>query len=168
MNRWYILAPAFLSALALVLFSDAPGATAEVVAAVQGPASPAPAVRQAGSAPAVSLPRLLDRQSLFPASSTPDVRSDLFAGRDWSPPPAPAESAASEPEAPAFPFEYIGKKREAGAWEVFLAKDESTFVLKEGQVAEQVYQVVRIAPPNLTMVYLPMNHTYTVPIGEAE
>jgi hypothetical protein len=89
MNRWYILAPAFLSALALVLFSDAPGATAEVVSAVQGPASPAPAVRQAGSAPAVSLPRLLDRQSLFPASSTPDVRSDLFAGRDWSPLPSP-------------------------------------------------------------------------------
>jgi len=110
----------------------------------------------------------MDRKSLFPISNTPGVGSDLFAGRDWSPPPSAPAAEASAPAEPTFPFEYIGKKREAGAWEVFLAKDESTFVLKEGQVAEQAYQVVRIAPPDLTMVYLPMNHTYTISIGEAE
>lgn len=167
MNRWYLLAPAFLGALALVLFSETPGAKTEVVSAVRGHSSPA-TVAHSASGVAASLPRLMDRKSLFPVPNTPRVGGDLFAGRDWSPPPSAPAAEASAPTAPPFPFEYIGKKREAGAWEVFLAKDESTFVLKEGQVAEQAYQVVRIAPPDLTVVYLPMNHTYTVAIGEAE
>ncbi|WP_374565604.1 hypothetical protein [Ideonella sp.] len=167
MNRWHLLAPAFLGALALAVFGDKPGAEPEVVAAVPARSSHALPAAPAASAPVV-LGRLLDRKALFAASRAAGARSDLFAGHDWTPPAPAAATVDAGPEAPAFPFEYIGKKREAGAWEVFLAKDESTFVLKEGQVAEQSYQVVSIAPPEMTVVYLPMNHTYKISIGEAE
>ena len=169
MNRWHLLTPALIGALGLVIFGDEPGAKTEVVAAAPArTSSRAPAADPAGSAP-VSLPRLVDRQSLFAVTGTRGRGSDLFAGRDWTPPPpASAQAEAAASEAPPFPFEYIGKKREAGAWSVFLAKDESTFVLKEDEVAEGAFKVVRIAPPELTVLYLPMNHTYKVSIGEAE
>ncbi|MEK8031540.1 hypothetical protein AACH06_11995 [Ideonella sp. DXS29W] len=159
-----------IGALGLVIFSDEPGAKTEVVAAAPArTSSRLPAADRPGTTAAVTLPRLLDRQSLFAAAGKRGAGSDLFAGRDWTPPPpAAAESEAAAPEAPPFPFEYIGKKREAGAWTVFLAKDESTFVLKEDEVAEQAFKVVKIAPPELTVLYLPMNHTYKISIGEAE
>jgi hypothetical protein len=79
-----------------------------------------------------------------------------------APLPAPA------PAAPVLPFTYIGKKLEAGVWEVFLARGEQSFVVREGAVIENTYRIDKIAPPNLSLTYLPLGHTQNLSIGASE
>jgi hypothetical protein len=171
MNRWHVLIPALMASLALLVFGEQPVVSTEVVSAVPSRgALPAVEFGAVGKTdPDAALPRLLDRSSLYPPGKADSTRHDLFAGHTWA--AATAQVDGGPPaaiEAPSFPFTVLGKKLESGTWEVFLAKEEATMVLKEGQIAEQAYQVVKIAPPTMTVVYLPMNHTYSVSIGEAE
>jgi hypothetical protein len=65
------------------------------------------------------------------------------------------------------PYQFLGKKQEGGDWEVFLARGELTFVVREGQVVEDAWRIERITPPSMSMTYLPLNQAQTMQIGEA-
>jgi len=64
------------------------------------------------------------------------------------------------------PFLYVGKKQDGQGWEVYLVRGDQTFIAREGQTIEGQYKVERIAPPVLTLTYLPLRQAQSVAIGE--
>jgi hypothetical protein len=63
------------------------------------------------------------------------------------------------------PYVVLGKKREGGTWEVYLARGQTIFVAAAGTVLEGSYRVDRIEPPTLSLTYLPLGHRQVLPIG---
>jgi hypothetical protein len=94
-----------------------------------------------------------------------------FAHQDWTPPPPPPQPAAPPPpppppSAPPLPFTFIGKSVGDGAWEVYLARGARIYVVREkGAVIDGTYRVDSIAPPVLTLTYLPLNQVQQLNIG---
>jgi hypothetical protein len=94
-----------------------------------------------------------------------------FAHQDWTPPPPPPpppEPAPPPPPptAPPLPFSFIGKSVADGAWEVYLARGDRTYIVREkGFVIDGTYRVDAIAPPVLTLTYLPLNQVQQLNIG---
>jgi hypothetical protein len=94
-----------------------------------------------------------------------------FAHQDWTPPPPPPPPPQPAPPpppptAPPLPFTFIGKSVGNGAWEVYLARGDRTYVVREkGMVIDGTYRVESIAPPILTLTYLPLNQIQQLNIG---
>ena len=190
-TRHMIMGAALVGAAALVAFGDnsPEGEVAEPVARTV-PADPqlaaraqAPAVlppqaalesapesaraQAAGAKPAPHILRLLPRQALVGQG---DGAGDVFASRDWTPPPPPpppqqAAPPPPPPTAPPLPFTLLGKALENGAWEVYLARAGKTYVVKPKTVIDGTYRVDAIAPPFLTLTYLPLNQVQQLNIG---
>jgi hypothetical protein len=76
-----------------------------------------------------------------------------------APPPPPP------PGAPPLPFSFIGKALEGGTWEVYLARADKTYVVQAKTVIDGMYRVDAIAPPVLTLTYLPLNQVQQLNIG---
>jgi hypothetical protein len=79
---------------------------------------------------------------------------DLFPARSWQPPPPPAPVAA--PSAPPLPYEFKGRLEEAGQTRIFLARQQSMLVVKQGDVLEGLYRVDAITPWSVEFTYLPL------------
>ena len=96
----------------------------------------------------------------------------VFGRQDWTPPPPPPPPPSSEPpppppppSAPPLPFTYIGKSLQDGAWEVYLARGERAYLVRENAVIDGTYRVVAIKPPVLTLTYLPLDQVQQLNIG---
>jgi hypothetical protein len=88
-------------------------------------------------------------------------------------PPLPSAAPAQAdvpplPNTPQMPFTYIGKQQSAGHWEVYLARGDETLIAHEQMVIDGDYRVDSIAPPNMTLVYLPLKLVQTLDIGNAD
>jgi hypothetical protein len=59
----------------------------------------------------------------------------------------------------------IGKAYENGAWEVYLARGAKTYIVRPKTVIDGTYRVDAIAPPILTLAYLPLNQVQQLNIG---
>jgi hypothetical protein len=94
----------------------------------------------------------------------------LFAAQSWTPPPPPPPKPAPPPPptAPPLPFVYLGKKTEDGTWEVYLARGEQTYIVREKSFIDGEYRVESIKPPTLSVTYMPLNELQTLAIGGAE
>jgi len=91
-----------------------------------------------------------------------------FVHQDWTPPPPPpaAPPPPPPPTAPPLPFTFLGKSVGGGAWEIYLARGDRTYVVREkGAVIDGTYRVDAIAPPVLTLTYLPLNQVQQLNIG---
>ncbi len=101
------------------------------------------------------------------AETTEPRPEKLFISQSWTPPPPPpvAPPPPPPPSAPPLPYTYIGKKIEAGKWEVYLALGDRNYVVREQSNLEGVYRVDSITASLLTMTYLPLNQTQTITIG---
>lgn len=73
------------------------------------------------------------------------------------PPPAP--------KAPQPPFTFVGKEFDAGVWKVFLAAQDNILIAREGELLGDDYKVLKIHPPTMEIVYLPLNEKQTFGIG---
>ena len=187
-KRWFVLAPLLAGAAWLAVFGDKTPSNAvnqtvkpEVSAASVDKTSttgllmqtnPSVAKTSTTLVPAASVQALVARAELFPSPKNKNIAvRDLFANRSWTPPPPPVKLAPpSPPPAPVAPplaFTFIGKKLEAGAWEVFLARGEQSFVVREGSVIDSTYRIDKISPPNLSLTYLPLGQTQSLSIGES-
>lgn len=95
---------------------------------------------------------------------------DAFGVRDWTPPPPPPPPAPppAPPQAPSLPFSYLGKQLLDGHWTVFLGQQDKTYIVQVGDVIGDAYKIERIAPPHLTLTYLPLKQAQTLAIGIAE
>ena len=100
--------------------------------------------------------------------------ADVFGQQNWAPPPPPPPTAAEQqqraappppPMAPPLPFTYLGKAAADGRWEVYLAIGDKTYVVRDKMVIDGAYRVDAIAPPNLTLTYLPLNQVQQLNIG---
>ncbi|ANJ87165.1 hypothetical protein [Pandoraea oxalativorans] len=125
-----------------------------------------------GSGPSVgasSIVAPVPREMLADAGGPPAPQR-LFVSQNWGPPPpapssAPIPTAPLPPTAPPLPFTYLGKALAAGAWEVYLARGEKTFIVHENSVVDDVYRVASIKPPRLSLIYIPMNQQQELDIG---
>jgi hypothetical protein len=173
---------ALVGAAGLVLFGDnSPSADiAEPVARGAAPstapvaargAAPARAGKDAKSQAEVAILRLLPRAELIGESGEAAFASGegVFLGQNWNPPPPPPPPASNlpppPPTAPPLPFTFIGKAVADGAWEVYLSRADKTYVARIHTVIDGTYRVERIAPPLMSVTYLPLNQLQQINIG---
>ena len=183
-----IMGAALVGAAALVAFGDnspdssvaepvartVPALDAGLAQRAQKPAVLAPAVQPTtapttGAKAAPHILRLLPRHVLVDAKGGKEG-ADVFGSRDWTPPPPPPPAPVAPPPpppptAPPLPFTLIGKANENGAWEVYLARAGKTYIVKPKTVIDGIYRVDAIAPPLLTLTYLPLNQVQQLNIG---
>lgn len=188
--RHMLMGAALAGAAALVVFGDkSPDSTvAEAVdrkppRAASAPAAAATTVMAApAAAPGAARPgetailRLVPREELIGDAGEGSFKSKdgVFGGQSWNPPPPPPSAAELKPAppppptAPPLPFQYLGKAAADGQWEVYLGRGEQTFVVHKGSQIDGAYRVDAIAPPTLTITYLPMNQVQQLNIGVIE
>ncbi|MDC8757634.1 hypothetical protein [Janthinobacterium fluminis] len=170
--RHLALAAALAGAAALAAFGDSSPAVDVAEAVVRGAAAPAPARRAASAAPAAAplILALRPRAELIGEAGEFAGADAAFQSQDWTPPPAPpptqeAAPPAPPPSAPPLPFTCIGKAAAGGSWEVFLARADKTYIVRSNSVIDGQYRVDAIAPPLMTLTYLPLNQVQQLNIG---
>jgi hypothetical protein len=175
--RHLLLGAALLVAAALASFGDKTPQAIVAEPVVRAPAAPAlaraPAPESdptAQAAPAIL--RLAPREALLGAEGDRFGAdgNEVFAHQDWTPPPPPpppppTPAPPPPPSAPPLPFTYIGKAVAQGAWEVYLARGDRTYLVREKTEIDGTYRVESIAPPILTLTYLPLNQVQQLNIG---
>jgi hypothetical protein len=152
----------------VAVLTSAPASVAVAVPA----AAPAPARAPAAGNAAGIGPRILalvPRETLIGDSDDQFRQADnaVFGRQDWTPPPPPppAPPPPPPPSAPPLPFTFIGKSVADGAWEIYLARGDRTYVVRDKTVIDGTYRVDAIAPPVLTLTYLPLNTVQQLNIG---
>ena len=164
--RHIVMGVALAIAAGLAAFGDTTPQE-DVAEAVERPAQPARAPVARAAAAAATILRLQPRADLIGDLSASG--DDLFGSQDWTPPapPPPAAQAGPPPPpmAPPLPFTFIGKSLEEGRWEVYLASGERTHIAFEGGTLDGAWRVERIAPPLMTLTYLPLNQVQQLNIG---
>ena len=184
--RHAILALALVGAALLVLFGDRSpeGSIAEPVerpaaavvrTAVPQPVPVVPAAKASDAPAAQQILALVPRDTLIgdgdAAFGQGQSGAGPFAHQDWTPPPPPPPPPQPAPPpppptAPPLPFTFIGKSVGDGVWEVYLARGDRTYVVRDkGFVIDGTYRVESIAPPVLTLTYLPLNQVQQLNIG---
>jgi hypothetical protein len=141
--------------------------------AIQATPRPVPMPEKAIAAKATSAPDILAlraREELIGGAHAASTANALFASQNWNPPPPPSVKPAPPPppSAPPLPFTYLGKKVEDGAWEVYVARGDQTYILREQSVIDGAYRVDSIKPPTLSVMYMPLNQIQTLTIGGTE
>lgn len=79
---------------------------------------------------------------------------DLFPVHSWRPPPPPAPPV--QPMAPPLPFEFKGRMEEGGHSLIFLARQQTMLVVKQGDTLDGLYHVDAVTPWSLELTYLPL------------
>ena len=170
-RHWLMLA-GVLGAGALLLFGERQP-VADVAEAVERAVAPA---RHATAKAPAAQPAIL---ALLPRSEVAGEDGDTFGGADgvfhsqnWNPPPPKMVAVAAPPPpppmAPPLPFVYLGKAAADGAWEVFLSRADKTYIVRANTVIDGAYKVAAIAPPVMTLTYLPLNQVQQLNIGVSE
>ena len=166
--RHMLLLAGVLGAGALLLFGERQP-VADVAEAVERAVAPA----RHAAPPQAPQPAIL---ALLPRSEVAGEDGDTFGGaagvfqsQSWTPPPPKMVVAAPPPPpppmAPPLPFVYLGKAAADGAWEVFLSRADKTYIVRTNTVIDGAYKVVAIAPPVMTLTYLPLNQVQQLNIG---
>ncbi|VXB19737.1 hypothetical protein [Massilia sp. 9I] len=177
--RHIAMGAALVVAAALVVFGDntPEDVVAEPVERAAAPVAVAPARTDSASAAkekdkAVAILRLVPREVLIGDSDDRFNQggNGVFARQDWTPPPPPPPPAQPAPpppppSAPPLPFTFIGKSLQDGAWEIYLARGERTYLVRDDTVIDGTYRVDAIKPPVLTLTYLPLNQVQQLNIG---
>ena len=161
-------------AAGLVAFGDRTP-EGEVAEAVERPGAlpsrPAQA-RTSTATPEPVIGRLIPRETLIGdgLDRFGSGESALFGRQDWTPPPPPPPEPLPPPppSAPPLPFTVIGKSLEGGKWEVYLAAGDRTQIASVGATLDGAWRVDRIAPPFMTLTYLPLNQVQQLNIGVFE
>ncbi|MFC0169611.1 hypothetical protein ACFFKC_16115 [Pseudoduganella danionis] len=176
-----LMALALAAAAALLIFGDSspdsgiaeavqrsvPAATSE---AASVPSAAAPERNAKAHADAAIL-RLIPRSTLVGEAdeATFAAGAGIFQGQSWNPPaPPPAavsHAAPAAPTAPPVPFAVIGKALADGVWEVYLVRGDKTYVVRPQTIIDGSYRVEKIAPPAMSITYLPLNQVQQMNIG---
>ncbi|QBE62500.1 hypothetical protein [Pseudoduganella lutea] len=180
-SRHVLMGAALVVAVGLAVFGDnAPeNDVAEPVERAQVPAAqqvraPRTAAREGATPPASgAILRLIPRAELIGATGEGAFKGGdgVFAGQNLNPPPPPPEAPRGPPPpppaptAPPLPFTVLGKGVADGAWEVYLARPDRTYIARVGTVIDGMYRIDTIAPPTLTVTYLPLNQVQQLNIG---
>jgi hypothetical protein len=171
--------PLLLVSAGLAAFGDKTSSTgvaeARRVDRSQGPvaaarAPSAVALRGTTENPPTEILALRDRTELIPVRSKSQLKRDLFAPATWaSRPPTPAVKTLppADPTPPLPSLSFIGKKHEAGSWEVYLTQGAQTLIAREGDTLDGDLRVERIAPPEMILTQPSTGRSMKVDIGDA-
>ena len=118
-----------------------------------------------------AIPLLQKREGLIGGDH--DKSNTLFTSQTWVPPPPPPPKPVPPPpppppKAPPLPFTFFGKQMAGGIQEVFIARGDEIYVVREKAVIEDKYRVESITPALITFTYLPLNQVQTLPIGGSD
>jgi hypothetical protein len=176
---------ALAAAAGLVLFGDNSPSADIAEPAARSSKAPAAASASASAEPAartgkdgkpqadLSILRLTPRAELVGESgeATFAAGEGVFVGQNWNPPPPPPSQAANAnappppPTAPPMPFTVIGKAVADGIWEVYLARGDKTYVVRNQTIIDGTYRVEKITPPLMSVTFLPLNQVQQINIG---
>lgn len=138
-------------------------------------AEPAANVKAAHLKPVT--PAAIDRApALTPAAAqdTPSrlmlARANLFPDQTWyippPPPPPPPYVPPPPPQAPALPFNYMGKWQDAGLTTYYLMRGAVPVSVRTGQVLDGVWRLEPVSGGTLNFTYLPLNQTRSLRTGD--
>lgn len=117
---------------------------------------------------------LLPRAALYDDLQGAAAHLDLFAARAplapsqplTTPTAAVSEVRQAQPVlAQSFEFRVLGKKQEAGRWEVFLERDGRTLFAQAGAELEGGFRVDVIDPPTMKLTHVATNTPINISIG---
>jgi len=177
-GRLRILLPVLAIAAGLAIFGDKTPAGAAKVTAVASrpvsspavaPARPATVTTSTASTAAEPLESLRPREELVQAAPG-GAFADLFASPRWSmppPPPAPVAQVAAPVVIAPPAYRVIGKKEEDGVWELYLGREDSSFVVREGDLLDGTWRVGKIEPPMARLTHLQSGAAHDLPIGDS-
>lgn len=173
--RHIVMGVALVLAAMLVFFGDATpdmevAEPVERATPVQAPMA-APAAARASAAlreDGPTVQRLIPRDLLIGGDDRFNAGENaVFARRDWTPPPPPPPEPPPPPppSAPPLPFTFIGKSLQDGQWQIYLARGQRVYLVRENEVIDGTYRVEAIKPPFLTLTYLPLDKAQQLNIG---
>lgn len=90
---------------------------------------------------------------------------DIFGRQSWFVPPPPPKPAPPAP--PPLPFKYLGKVIDDAKVTVFVMQGDRNYAVKTGDVINGTYRVDVIAPPMMTLTFLPLGMQQSLEIGGA-
>ncbi len=94
-----------------------------------------------------------------------EPRADLFGSHSWQPPPPKVIAAPPpKPVAPPVPYRFAGQLIQGERPEVLLAKGDSVIPVGKGDTLDGVYRVEAIGETQITLLYLPLKQTQTIPV----
>lgn len=137
------------------------------------PDAPSPLPKPAGGArspkASVDVLELHARETLAAGAGPTSAGTGhkLFDSHTWAPTPV-APASPAPPSAPPLPYAYLGKKFDGRQWEVYLARGDEPLVVREQATLDGTYRVDAIKPPSLSLIFLPLNQTHTMNIGDAD
>lgn len=115
---------------------------------------------------------LINREALLGEHDHLEKQANsFFNSQTWTTPTAPVKMQPKIPQAPVappIPYSVLGKKWEDGIWEVFLSRNEQTYIVREKTILDDLYRVESIQPPTLTLTYLPLNQIQVLTIGSSD
>lgn len=167
-TRWTVLLGLLAGAAVLVATDDSSVPPTGVVEAT--PPRPRPSTPPAAASPRAPAPDDEPVVLAIRERPAPPSPGEAFPNRDWRPPPPKAAEPPppQPPTAPPLPYTVLGKKLEDGQWQVFLLRGDRIHVVKRSDTLDNVYRVQDIAPPYMTLTFLPLQQEQRLPIGGPE
>jgi hypothetical protein len=146
------------------------GAAAWVAIDLRGPAAPTSAKAPASgasqdteqSAAASASPA---KQPGIPARSVLGrIAADPFSAQSWLPrhKPAVVTTALPEPVTPPLPYRFAGQFHRESGIEVYVARGEEVFPVKEGDTLDGQYKVDSVSATEVSFIYLPSGTRQTI------
>lgn len=168
--RHIALGLALLAAAGLAAFGDKQPEGA-IVESVERGARPFPSAAvqpSAPQAPGAAVMRLVPRSELIGEVAGND--GSVFRSHSWNPPPPepPPPQEPPPPTAPPIPFTYIGKALGEGRLDVYVAQGERVHTLRAGDIVDGTWRIDVVAPPTMSVTYLPLGQQQQMNIGANE
>lgn len=111
-----------------------------------------------------------------PQPATPRLalaRANLFPRQSWyvappppPPPPPPVYVPPPPPQAPALPYSYMGRWKEADQITYYLARGTLPVSVRPGEVLDGVWRMEPVSGSLLNFTYLPLNQTRSLRTGD--
>jgi len=151
-----------------VLIALLAGAAAWVAIDLRGPAAPpsakAPASGASQDPERAAAPASEAKQPGIPArSALGRIAADPFSAQSWLPRRKPAVvSAPPDPVTPPLPYRFAGQFHRESGIEVYVARGEEIFPVKEGDTLDGQYKVDSVSATEVSFIYLPTGARQTV------
>ena len=131
-----------------------------VPTSAKAPASGASQDPERAAAPASEV-----KQPGIPArSALGRIAADPFSAQSWLPrrKPAVVSSAPPEPVTPPLPYRFAGQFHRESGIEVYVARGEEIFPVKEGDTLDGQYKVDSVSATEVSFIYLPSGARQTL------
>src|SRR6266480_3166554 len=151
-----------------VLIALLAGAAAWVAIDLRGPAAPTSAKAPASGAPQdaehAAAPASEAKQPGIPArSALGRIAADPFSAQSWLPRrKPPVVTAPPDPVTPPLPYRFAGQFHRESGIEVYVARGEEIFPVKEGDTLDGQYKVDSVGATEVSFIYLPSGARQTI------